>query len=606
MGVKSLFKCFALIYLLFNYASGVTLKKNNGGSTLESQNTEEFVEETEKTVKEVNHLRVISDKMTSWFSKNSFNPSMFCEGDLSTCHTLVNRFVTRCKAGDCFTVDNVKVFASGDTTGLFLPHLAQYETAKYVFKNSGAKQNGWSDFADRFRTNKGKYSLQEFTNQILKRNLDAMNVENPTMAVLNEVFYALTIYYQKYLNNNKLHSSNQNNTRFLRFFFTVGKRRQLNRLVADVVGEKKMDISHSDVKSMVDSFVLYLTIGNYRPRHRLANAFGKLAKHALAKTMGYRKVSFLMADQLLNYPLDPMQFCKGKADVGCKETVTKYFERCDHGDCTSLDVVNLLDQKDWLNVKLPQLPQAFAAFQLFSTSKAKRPNWLKAVFTGQHRRMGNEEFKDMLYERNFANLTYSTKNQGLLERFLSKAAIEFMYRARGTETGKRLTNSSSFLMEAMTGVIGKGRVFVEVPRAKAMMLAYRNYLYKSGHDVSLRKVNRFASEVQHVVFSFLNDPYKGVYSKEYEKEWEKKVEKEAKKKQKELDKLKEQEEESEEEEETNKVKDFFGRLFGGKKKKKTKNVDTDVEEVKDKVQKEEEAYAKAREERLEEAGLSVE
>uniref|UniRef100_A0A3B0MH22 Rhoptry-associated protein, putative n=1 Tax=Theileria annulata TaxID=5874 RepID=A0A3B0MH22_THEAN len=585
MGVNSLFRSFAFIYLLFNYVHGVTLKKNNGGASLDSQNTEEFVEETEKTVSEVNHLRLVSDKMTAWFAKNTYNPSMFCEGDLGTCHTLVNRYVARCKAGDCYTVDNVKVFSSGENTGLYLPHLAQYETAKYVFNNCGVRQGRWSDLGDVFKKKKGTYSLHEFTNQVLKRNLDAMNVENSTMAVVNEVFYALTVYYQRYLNNNKLNSKGQNRSRFLRFFFSLAKRRALNKLVAEVVGDKTLDLSHSDLKSMVDSYVLYLTVGNYRPRHRVANLFGKLAKQAVSKTMGYKKVSFLMADQLLDYPLDPMQFCKGNAEVGCKEVVTKFLERCDHGDCTSLDLVNLLDPKDWLNVKLPELPQAFAAFQLFTTSRAKRPNWLKALLLRQRGRMSNEEFKNMLYERNFANLTFGTKSQGLLERFLSKAAVEFVYRARGTEARKTLTNASSFLMDSMGSVVGRGRLFLEVARVRAMMLEFRNYLYKSGTDVPLKKVNAFASVTQHVVFSFLHDEYKGVYSKEYEKEWEKKVEKEMKKKEKGgFSKF------------TDKVKNLFGKVRGEKQK------EPEQEEFNEKG---EDLELKLAEQKLEEAGTQL-
>lgn len=535
MQVSVYLSCLALLAALQGRALGVKVSHKDD-QALQSEKPSELVKETEKAVKEVDHVRDITDKMNKYLASNAVDAGKFCESGLTTCKSIVDRYVSRCKAGDCYTLDSVRVFSVPGKFEVKLPHLAQFEMAKFVFKECGARNDLGSRFKDLFKSKSNKHprSLSKFTSKLLKTNLVGLGLtDHSNFLLLNEVFYASTIYYQKYLNSTFGMSATHNRNAFTRIFFRLKHRGELIRMVRDLVGDKAIGVSHSDLKSLTDAFVLYLTVGNYRPRFNVANTVGKLVKHALAKTMGYRKVSFLMADFLLKFPVNLNDYCKASAQASCKDQLSDYLSRCDDGDCTSFDMVDLLDPKDWLNVKLPCLPQVSAAYDLFSGSRARLPNWFKRVFFNQWNRLNPSQFRDLLYDRNVSTISFKSKWQGYLHRFLAKSAFEFVFRSRGAKVTQTLSNSSGALNTFYTKMLGHDKMTLPLARVRTVFLQFRNYLAGSGIKVRVEEVNKFAGDSQHVFFTHLEDPFKGEYNAEHAKEWEKMVEKERKKKEQE-------------------------------------------------------------------------
>ncbi|UKK00520.2 hypothetical protein MACK_000593 [Theileria orientalis] len=581
MGVQLIFRCLALIYFSFNHTNSLTVTKKSQ-EPLKSDKPEEFVKSTEKAVKDVNYVREITDKMNNYLASHPVEANLFCEGKLETCKSIIERYVNRCKSGDCYSLDPVTVFSAPGKFEITLPHLGQYEMAKYVFDKSGARNSGWSRFADFFKKEKSKNSLAEFNNELLRRNLTRVTTDVNNYMLLNEVLYAATIYYQKYLNENRFSSARSNSSRGFRTFFKLKHRSPLVKMVRDMVGDQTIGVSHSDLKSLMDSVALYLSIGNYRPRMNVTVAYARMVKHAIAVALGYKKISFLMAEYLLTHPTDPGKYCKGNAEVTCKQTVTGYLERCDEGDCTTLDTVDLLDPKDWLNTRVPVLSEVAVSFDLFNGSKARQPNWFKRWLFFNRGRMTPEQFKETLYNRNVANATYKTKNQGILHRFLFKGALEFVWRAKKLSIRHGLTDSTNTMMKFMSSVAGRDRVYLEIPKVRNVFLQYRNYLYKSGLSVSLSKVNKFTKDNQLVLFSYLHDPHGGEYNDRYSEEWQKLKEKELKEAEKELasEEAKEEKEEVPEGEEEEEKK-HIGNLWGLIKTKKAPKKKVDEKEGKE-------------------------
>lgn len=564
MEVKKIFRWSIFIYLLVKNSYSVTVKSNEK-ETLQSDSPEKFVNEAEKALNEVKHIRDMTDKMNKYLSSNNVDPKLWCVDAVQSCLSMTERYFERCKRGDCFTLDNVVLYSVPGKMTLQLPHLGQFEAAKYVFKKSGAELGGWGNFTNAFKKkeNRQKNTMDDFTNELMKRNLSLMEFNDThNYLALNEAFYSATIFYQRYLNKYRQHTNVLVVSNFLRSYFKLRHRKLINRLVSDVIQEKTVGISHSDLKSMVDSYILYLIVTNYRPRGRFAVTFANLVKHAIAKSMGYRKVGFLMADYLLRYPVNPNDYCSADAEVNCKEKVGHFLERCDEGDCTTFSRVDLLDPKDWLNVKLPTLPEVNLSLDLFKGSEAKRPNWLHALFTGRLKRMTVPEFKKLLVDRNSSNTAYKTQNQGNLQKFLYKASVEFVFRAKSAITGQNLRDSTKTMMNFATDLLGRKNLYIELPRVRNVMMVYRNYLYRSGLKVELSKVNKFTSDVQHVLFSFLNDPHKGEYNDKYKDEWEKLKKEELEKADQQLNVNRNEKETKSESKRRNGIHNLFGILGG--------------------------------------------
>ncbi|EKX73724.1 rhoptry-associated protein, putative [Theileria equi strain WA] len=112
-----------------------------------------------------------------------------CKGD-------IEKYVQRCKVGDCYTFDNIKIYDDEANFAIFLPNLNQVDAAFTIFKHCAKDYIEISDKILSFALGGVSERTLKFTRVLLTMNLKKLNPINFTHRVVNNFLYHATIYYK--------------------------------------------------------------------------------------------------------------------------------------------------------------------------------------------------------------------------------------------------------------------------------------------------------------------------------------------------------------------------------------------------------------------------
>lgn len=500
MRVQTVIKCLLPLFVLSS--NGVlSVKHHSGGEALQASTSSDFINGLEKSVQQVNNVKTKDSLMAEYLDKENPDAKRFCGNGSAVCDKLVGKYFERCSAGDCMTLDHITVYANEGQVKVLLPHLTQLDAAFAVFKGSKAYTPSYNPFRKWFgKSNPG--SVKAFSEELLKLNLEKLNFEdNKDSAILTEFLYSATVYYKDYLSRRfkGLWAKLSNRVKLARFFYKLSTKSHLVRLVRSIAKDKRVDLGNDDLKNLVDSYTTYMTVLNTSRLERLATVFAGLCKTALLKVLNDNKANALMSDYVLHHAVDPELFCRSKPLLGCKDHVARYLERCQGGDCLSLDMINLFNAKDTFNVKVPELHQLEAAYFVFKKSGAHGNRFTNFLF--RRSRINVEAFSDKLFEHNLGGVTFNSRDHEVLGKFLFKGVIAYETYVAGAVFkrlffGKRINKKLRKILGPLLSGVPMG---VHKEKVHALMVSFKAYLMGSRHGVRAALTSQFVRTCENLL-----------------------------------------------------------------------------------------------------------
>ncbi|EAN33938.1 Rhoptry-associated protein 1 (RAP-1) family protein [Theileria parva strain Muguga] len=474
----------------------------------------------------------VTEMMSEHLSKSGVDSKKFCKYDWHNCTKFIEAYTRRCLAGDCYTLDNVPVVDLQDGLKVHLPFLNQYAFAMALFEDSGAWQK--SKFYNIFGKIKNKIygsderTIESFNNKITRisfRNMDFGGDFN--RMILTEVLYKASLHYLAYLSESSL-AKYMNKWKFMRFFFRLKQTSWLTGAAKNIAKSKTLEMGMRDLQLVIDSYLLYLNVSGVVEPERLTISYSKLVKHSIMKVLGTKVVSALMSDYILTMPPMLNDFCKTSDDknekqntvpftpVHCRKMVSDYLERCQDGDCITLDTRTLLDGKDYLNVNLPDLDQLNAAVTIFVNSRAHKKAILDFIFRRKNR-INQSQFVNKLYTENLKETKFNNRDHEVLGRYLYYDTLYF--KIRSLKNRIRLFFSKKIeteLKNFLQPLVKITPVRINKVKISLIFVAYRNYLFENNFAKDRDKLINFV-QICHEVLSSFTDLMNLVGGKKKEK-----------------------------------------------------------------------------------------
>ncbi|XP_954079.1 rhoptry-associated protein, putative [Theileria annulata] len=502
----------------------------------ESSKTEES--DRPKYIKSSVKLDRVTEMMSEYLSKNTVDSKKFCKYDLESCMVFINAYTERCLNGDCFTLDNAPVVALPNGLKINLPFLNQYAFALGVFEDSGAWQK--SKFYNLYRKIKNRIyrseerTIESFNSKMTRINFGKTNFGNDfNRMILTEVLYKATLHYLAYLADSPL-AKFMNKWKLMRFFFRLRQTSWLTRAAKNVAKSKTLEIGMRDLQMVIDSYLLYLKVSGVVEPERLTISYSKLVKHSIMKVLGTKVVSALMSDYILTMPPLLSDFCKnGSSDkqplekntvpyasVNCRDMVTDYLERCQDGNCITLDNRTLLDGKDYLNVDLPDLDQVNVAVTIFVNSRAHKNLILDFIFRRKSR-ITQDQFIDRVYNENLKVLKFNNRDHEMLGRYLYYDTLYFKIRSLKNRIklffSKKIETQLRSFLEPL---VKSNPVRINKVKLGLIFAAYRNYLFENNFSKDRDKLISFVQVCHEVFMSFTDGNFVGGKKKKKSKHLE--------------------------------------------------------------------------------------
>ncbi|EKX73725.1 rhoptry-associated protein, putative [Theileria equi strain WA] len=504
VAIKSILPLFVLL------SNGVlSVKHHQSPEALQASTSSDFVNGLEEAVENVNEVKTKDSLMAEHVTKSNVDAKRFCGNGSSVCENLVGKYITRCSGGDCMTLDHITVFAKEGQVKVLLPHLTQLDAAFTIFKGSKAytpTYNPFTKIAEWFgKSNPG--SVKSFSQELLKVNLEKLSFEDEKdSAVLTEFLYSATIYYKDYLLHKikRLWAKLSNNVKLARFFYKLSTKNHLIRLIRGIAKEKRVDLSNDDLKNLIDSYTTYMTVLNTMRLDRLAVLFTRLCKTATIKVLNDNRVNALMSDYAVHNMVNPDIFCKSKPVPGCKDHVIRYIERCQGGDCLTLDMVNLFNAHDVLNVRVPELHQLEAAFYIFKKSRAHGKALTNFLF--RRNRITVDAFAKKLIEHNTAGVTFNSRDHEVLGKFLFQGVVAYeKYITGATFKGVFFERRiGSKLQDVLGPLVQNVPMAITKERIHALMVSFKAYLMGSRHGVRVSLTTKFVKSCENMLVKNIN------------------------------------------------------------------------------------------------------
>ncbi|UKK00521.2 hypothetical protein MACK_000594 [Theileria orientalis] len=123
---------------------------------------------------------LITDIMSKYL--NSYTPCTreLCKHNTDTCLNLVKLYTDRCVAGDCYTLDFIKLIEFPNGFNLLVPNITQFLFARKVFDDSKARLNPpiYDVYRNLYWEVKGNpRSLESFNKKLIRHNLEKLEAD---------------------------------------------------------------------------------------------------------------------------------------------------------------------------------------------------------------------------------------------------------------------------------------------------------------------------------------------------------------------------------------------------------------------------------------------
>ncbi|UKJ88105.1 hypothetical protein MACJ_000548 [Theileria orientalis] len=327
----------------------------------------------------------------------------------------------RCRAGDCLTLDSVKVVNMTNRIALNLPRLSQVDYAFALFNQSGAQLDSGLLSAVLRKTNYN--SLDNFVQILAQHNQQNLEFLNKNDQALNLFYYRATLFYKKFLTDSKLKDKIEQ-SRTLTAALGYFVKSDLIEIAQVATLNANLAMDEVDMLTVNRNYKEYLMRDSeeFAP---LSEAYAALCKQCLEGSYDDNEAGMYMREALNEGKISTDGLCDYKQ---CNAMLDSYLERCKKGDCYTFDNLSLTSNVR-IKILMPHIPQVKLALRAFKNSKAHRGKHIVGFFK-MILRMESEKtlshFIKTLTKHNVQLNYYNNEGEKVLNQFLYQATLYFV------------------------------------------------------------------------------------------------------------------------------------------------------------------------------------
>ncbi|BAM39178.1 uncharacterized protein TOT_010001281 [Theileria orientalis strain Shintoku] len=442
------------------------------------------------------------------------------EGKVSTeglcddkkCNAMLDKYLERCKRGDCYTFDN-HLLTGNVRIKILMPHIPQAKLAMRAFKNSKAHRGkhlvGFLKMIFRMDSEK---TLTHFVKTLTKHNVQLNYYNNEGEKVLNQFLYQATLFFVRFLTVSKL----------VRFYswcnatlwmFKLGRYRYLRNLAKSITFGNKVTLAGDNVPLLMNDFEDYLVSSNLARHATISRYYSKMCKDVIMHYINADRMSTELFDAGVDVRAEDI--CGKDEQLECPPYVEKYLERCKKGDCYTFDSKDYFTHDRMYKLTLPILHQVEAAIYVFKKSKAYTNLNDRIVRVGKSRKNVDSyvQFYRNLITHNNKSIEAKTFENEVLNKYLYNSAVYFKF----VDDNKVLDNIDvshlqeykdteykieSFLKRMLKSLVGVERVRFLPLDIKDLFSVYRKFFITTQVVKNERGVKVFLASCEKLLRHF--------------------------------------------------------------------------------------------------------
>ncbi|UKK00519.2 hypothetical protein MACK_000592 [Theileria orientalis] len=421
--------------------------------------------------------------MREALNEGKVNTDDLCED--KKCNAMLDKYLERCKKGDCYTFDNISL-TSNVRIKILMPNIPQVKLALRTFKNSKAHRGkhflGFLKMVFRLESEK---TLTHFIKTLTKHNVQLNYYNNEGEKVLNQFLYQATLFYVRFLTVSKL----------IRFYswcnatlwmFKIGRYRYLKNLAKSITFGNKVTLAGDNVPLLMNDFEDYLVSSNLKKHSTISRYYANMCKDVIMHYITADRMSTDLFDAGVDVRAEDI--CGKDEQLECPPYVEKYLERCKKGDCYTFDSKDYFTHDRMYKLTLPILHQVEAAIYVFKKSKAYTNLNDRIVKIGKSKKNVDSyvQFYRNLITHNNKSIETKTFENEVLNKYLYNSAVYFKFvddnKVLDTIDVSHLQEYKdteykieSFLKRMLKSLVGIERVRFVALNIKDLFAVYKKY-----------------------------------------------------------------------------------------------------------------------------------
>uniref|UniRef100_A0A3B0N4Q4 Rhoptry-associated protein, putative n=1 Tax=Theileria annulata TaxID=5874 RepID=A0A3B0N4Q4_THEAN len=430
---------------------------------------------------------MFNTEMMDYLIEGKYDADDICDGQEEECLVMLDKYVERCKGGDCYTLDSVNLMEN-IRLRVLMPNIPQAKLALRIFRRSKAHRAGnfLVGFMKRLFRMETHRTLRTFILMLAKHNVKMSYYNNEAEKVINRFLYQSTLFFVRFLTVSKLVTF-YSLGKFTLWLFSFGRYKYLKELAKDITFGNKIVLTH-DLSTVMVKYSDYLVKFNQKKLHTIARYFASMCREVVMKHVNVDKISADMFDTMEE--IKPTDICGKSEKLDCPTLVQIFLDRCKNGDCYTLDSKNYFTLNRMTKLTLPILHQVDAAIYVFNNSSSN-----KGRFTRLVKSIGSVADIDpfIQFYRNLVNhnsklITYKSLDNEVLNRYLFNSAVYYKFISDkhlldsvDSEFLREFNHTSEkvemFMNRTLRSLVGAERIRLKGIDLDEVFKIYRKYFY---------------------------------------------------------------------------------------------------------------------------------
>ncbi|EAN33942.1 Rhoptry-associated protein 1 (RAP-1) family protein [Theileria parva strain Muguga] len=455
---------------------------------------------------------MFNTEMMDYLVEGKYDANGICNEQGEECLAMLDRYVERCKTGDCYTLDPVNLLENVRLRVL-MPNIPQAKLALRIFKLSKAHRGG--NFFTRFIKNvlriQTQKTLRSFIIMLARHNVKMSYYNNEAEKVINRFLYQSTLFFVRFLTVSKLITF-YSLGKFTLWLFSFGRYKYLKELAKDITFGNKIVLTH-DLSNVMVKYSDYLVKFNESKLHKIAKYFASMCREVVMKHVNVDKISADMFDTMEE--IKPEEICGKNEKLDCPPLVKLFLDRCKNGDCYTLDTKDFFTLNRMTKLTLPVLHQVDAAIHIFNNSSSNKGRFLRLA---KSLSTGGDVDPFIQFYRNLVNhnaklITYKSFDNEVLNRYLFNSAVYYKFISDkhlldsvDSEFLREFNHTSEkvegFMNRTLRALVGAERVRFSDIELDEVFRIYHKYFYNTQVVKNQNGLELFIQSCQKVIRLF--------------------------------------------------------------------------------------------------------